>query len=66
MSSRRRGLPRIVTAGRFLAPPGGYFPALAREIENDDLPQAAEEEAGTAHAWAKVIGEFIGPDGSMR
>jgi imidazolonepropionase-like amidohydrolase len=24
------GWPRVVTAGRFLAPPGGYFPGLAR------------------------------------
>jgi hypothetical protein len=24
------GWPRVITAGRFLAPPGGYFPGLAR------------------------------------
>src|SRR5262245_47540699 len=26
------GWPRVVTAGRFLAPPGGYFAGLAREV----------------------------------
>ena len=52
------GLPRIATAGRFLAPPGKYFPGLAREIEDDQLPDAAEEElrAGGGE-WAKIIGD---------
>ena len=38
------GFPRIQTAGRFLAPHGKYFPGLAREIDEVDLPNAAEEE----------------------
>jgi hypothetical protein len=29
------GWPRVITAGRFLAPPGGYFPDLAREVTAD-------------------------------
>ena len=52
------GLPRVVTAGRFLAPAGKYFPGLAREVEDDQLPDAAEEELrASGGAWAKVIGD---------
>jgi imidazolonepropionase-like amidohydrolase len=53
------GAPRVQTAGRFLAPPGRYLPGLAREVDDDALPDAAIEElrAGGG-AWAKVIGDF--------
>ena len=51
------GLPRTFTGGRFLAPPGGYFPGLARDVTDDDLPDAAAEEARASGAWAKVIGD---------
>lgn len=52
------GFPRIISAGRFLAPPGMYFPGLAREVEEDELPDAAEEELlASGGAWAKVIGD---------
>jgi hypothetical protein len=37
----RDGCPRVITAGRFLAPPGGYFPGLAREVPAGGLPDAA-------------------------
>lgn len=55
------GLPRVVTAGRFLAPPGGYVPGLAREVAAGDLPTAAAEEALVSGAWVKVIGDFPVP-----
>jgi len=57
------GLPKVQTGGRFLAPPGRYFPGLAREVEEDKLPDAAEEEARKSGAWAKIIGDFPGEDG---
>jgi imidazolonepropionase-like amidohydrolase len=57
------GLPKVQTGGRFLAPAGRYFPGLAREIEEDQLPDAAEEEARNSGAWAKIIGDFPGEDG---
>ncbi len=60
-----RGLPRVINAGRFLAPHGRYFPGLAREIDPDALADAAAEEATTSGAWAKVIGDFVGPDGHI-
>src|SRR5262249_2341236 len=31
----RDGYPRVVTGGRFLAPPGGYVPGFAREVHAD-------------------------------
>ena len=57
------GLPRTVTGGRFLAPPGMYFPGLAREVEPDGLPDAAVEEYHVSGSWAKIIGDTpIGDD----
>jgi imidazolonepropionase-like amidohydrolase len=57
------GLPRTITGGRFLALPHRYFPGLAREVSNDQLPEADEEEVRSSGAWAKVIGDspFPGP-----
>lgn len=59
------GLPRVVSAGRFLAPPGGYFPGLAREVAPQELPGAAVEEAAAGAGWAKVIGDFFGDRGRL-
>ncbi len=52
------GLPRVFTAGRFLAPKGRYFPGLARETDDASLPDVAEDEARRSGAWVKVIGDF--------
>jgi imidazolonepropionase-like amidohydrolase len=52
-----QGLPRVQTAGRFLAPPDMYFPGLAREVHDDGLPDAAAEELAAGTGWAKVIGD---------
>jgi imidazolonepropionase-like amidohydrolase len=60
-----QGLPRVQTAGRFLAPFGGYFPGLPREIAVEDLPTAAVEEARASGAWAKAIGDFPDEDGRL-
>jgi imidazolonepropionase-like amidohydrolase len=57
------GLPRVITAGRFLAPPGRYYPGLAREVTADALPDAAEREAKASGAWVKVIADFSDDDG---
>ena len=58
-------LPRVQTGGRFLAPFGGYFPGLPREIAVEDLPAAALEEARASGAWAKAIGDFPDEDGRL-
>jgi imidazolonepropionase-like amidohydrolase len=57
------GYPRVVTGGRFLAPPGGYVPGFAREVHADELPEAAVSESKASGGWAKVIGDWLGPDG---
>jgi imidazolonepropionase-like amidohydrolase len=57
------GWPRVITSGRFLAPAGGYFPGLAREVSAAELPSAAGEEARRSGGWAKIIGDFLGPGG---
>jgi imidazolonepropionase-like amidohydrolase len=59
------GLPRIKTAGRFIAPPGRYFPGLAREVHPVDLEQAVTEEAQASGAWVKLVGDFFEPGGRM-
>jgi imidazolonepropionase-like amidohydrolase len=51
------GLPRVQTAGRFLAPPGTYFPGLAREVTDEHAPDAALEELEAGTGWVKVIGD---------
>ena len=57
------GMPRMFTAGRFLAPPGRYVPGLAREVPDDALPDAAVEELRAGGGtWAKVIGDFPVPE----
>jgi imidazolonepropionase-like amidohydrolase len=59
------GYPRIQTAGRFLTPHGKYFPGLAKEIHEDDLPDAAADEFKKSGAWVKVIGDFFNEHGNM-
>ncbi len=59
------GLPRVQSAGRFLAPPNGYFPGLAREIEPAKLAAAVTEEAKASRAWVKLVGDFVGRDGKL-
>jgi len=54
------GWPRVVTAGRFLSPPGGYFPGLAREVTAAGLARAAVGEAARSGRWTKIIGDFLG------
>jgi hypothetical protein len=50
-------LPRVITAGRFLAPPGRYFPGLAKGVTDLDLPEAALRELAHSGDWVKLIGD---------
>jgi imidazolonepropionase-like amidohydrolase len=59
------GMPRVVVAGHLLARTGRYFPGLGREIEPEDLAEAAAEEAAASGTWVKVIADFIAPGGSI-
>jgi len=60
-----QGLPRIQTAGRFVAGVGRYFPGLAREVTPDELPDAAVDEFLWSSHWAKVVGDFFDSEGRI-
>lgn len=53
------GMPRVLAAGRFLAPAGGYFDALLGEpVAEDELVSAAIGEIERGARWVKVIADF--------
>jgi imidazolonepropionase-like amidohydrolase len=54
--------PRLIRAGRFIARPKRYLRGYAREIEVDDLPRVAAEEARAGDGWIKLIGDWIDRD----
>jgi imidazolonepropionase-like amidohydrolase len=60
-----KGLPRLFTAGRFLAPRGRYFPGLGRDADDASLPDIAEDEARRSGAWVKVVGDFTDSNGRI-
>jgi imidazolonepropionase-like amidohydrolase len=51
-------LPRVRSAGRWLATPGRFFPGYGREIEERDLVTACVEEATAASGWCKIITDW--------
>ncbi|GIH10370.1 amidohydrolase [Rhizocola hellebori] len=53
------GLPRIQSAGRWLAPPEMFFAGHGRDVTLDELVAAAVEEATAANGWCKVIGDWM-------
>ena len=53
-------MPRVLSAGRFLATPGDYIAGIAREVTDDEAPDAAEEELAAGTGWVKVIGDSMG------
>jgi len=57
-----KGAPRLIRSGRFLARPKRYIRGYAREVEVDDLPQAAAEEAKAGDGWVKLIADWIDRD----
>lgn len=52
-------MPRLLAAGRFLAPEGRYFPDLLVEpVAEDQLVAAALAEVARGAPWVKVIADF--------
>ncbi|GAA3567081.1 amidohydrolase family protein [Amycolatopsis ultiminotia] len=51
-------LPRIRSAGRWLAPNGCFYPGYGREIGEHELIEAAVEETGASSGWCKIIGDW--------
>jgi imidazolonepropionase-like amidohydrolase len=56
--SGRNGMPRILSAGRWLAGPGRFVDGWGREVADDELADAAVDELGAGGGWAKVIGDW--------
>ena len=52
-------LPRILTAGRFLAAPGRMFPEHGQiELTDTEIAEAAEGQLELSGSWVKLIGDF--------
>lgn len=52
-------LPRLVRAGRHLAPPKRYLRGVAAEVTAGELPAAAAEQARLGGGWIKLVGDWI-------
>lgn len=53
-------LPRIIRAGRHLAPHRRYIPGVAIELSDPaELPAAAGEQAKRGDGWVKLVGDWI-------
>ncbi|GAA1949341.1 amidohydrolase family protein [Kitasatospora viridis] len=51
-------LPRVRSAGRWLATPGRFFPGFGRDVDEADLARAAVEEAQASSGWCKVVADW--------
>jgi hypothetical protein len=51
-------LPRVRSAGPWLATPGKFFPGYGRDVSEAQLVAAAVEEARASLGWCKVIGDW--------
>lgn len=57
---RQQDLPRIIRAGRHLAPRRRYIPGVAIELDDPaELPAAAAEQARAGDGWIKLVGDWI-------
>jgi imidazolonepropionase-like amidohydrolase len=48
----------LFACGRFLAPPGRYYPALHVPVPVDELVDAALAEVARGARWIKLVGDF--------
>ncbi len=55
----REDLPRLIRAGRHLARTRRYIPNYGLELEPDQLPAAATEQAQRGDGWVKIVGDWI-------
>jgi imidazolonepropionase-like amidohydrolase len=57
------GRPVVAAAGRFIAPPGRYFPRMHRPVTADELLDAVVAEIDDGASWIKLIGDFPATEG---
>jgi imidazolonepropionase-like amidohydrolase len=53
--------PRLVAAGRFLAPPGRYITEWTLPTSADQLAEAARAQVAAGAAWVKIVGDWFSP-----
>ncbi|WP_327370986.1 amidohydrolase family protein [Streptomyces sp. NBC_01217] len=58
-------LPRVTSAGRWLATPGRFFPGFGRDVSEAELVRAAVEEAAASSGWCKVIGDWAADEPAL-
>jgi imidazolonepropionase-like amidohydrolase len=54
--------PRILAAGRFLAPPGRYFTERTLPTEADGLVAAARGQVAAGATWVKIVDDWFSPE----
>ncbi len=54
--------PRIVAAGRLLAPHGRYFPEWTLAADPPALQEAAMAQVAAGATWVKVINDWFSPE----
>lgn len=52
-------VPRLIRAGRHLAPSRRYLPGLAIECSPSELIEQAAIQAGAGNGWIKLVGDWI-------
>ena len=52
-------MPRLIRAGRHLAPPKRYLPGIGIESGSAELPAHAAEQARAGSGWVKLVGDWI-------
>jgi imidazolonepropionase-like amidohydrolase len=55
-------LPRVRSAGPWLATPGRFFAGYGRHVGEEELVAAAVEEATASSGWCKIVGDWLPDD----
>lgn len=53
--------PRLIAAGRFLAPPGRYFTSWTLPTEQEQLVEAARAQIAAGATWVKIVDDWFSP-----
>jgi imidazolonepropionase-like amidohydrolase len=52
-------MPRLLRAGKHIAPPKRYIPNIAVDATGPELPAAVAEQAKAGNGWVKIVGDWI-------
>ncbi|WP_163510376.1 amidohydrolase family protein [Fodinicola acaciae] len=52
-------MPRLLRAGRHIAPPKRYLPNIAVDAAGPELAAAVAEQAKAGNGWVKLVGDWI-------